>query len=269
MKAALEGLDKIADAPQEMEEGRSYLRREVLKGEYELRELSYTYDEGSNATIDIPALKILSGQHVAVLGSNGSGKSTLLKVLSGLHRPTSGRILIDGVDMGQVMARDLRRGIGYLSQEVRLFAGTLRENLNLTLLERDDERLMGSLDFAGLGEFVRIHPKGLDLEIRDGGEGLSIGQRQSISWARLWLQDPKICLLDEPTSSLDQTLETALVARLDQWLKGRTAIIATHRVPILQLTDRTLILQNGRMIVDGPRDEVLAHMRKNKDKAAG
>ena len=171
MKAALEGLDKIADAPQEMEEGRSYLRREVLKGEYELRELSYTYDEGSNATIDIPALKILSGQHVAVLGSNGSGKSTLLKVLSGLHRPTSGRILIDGVDMGQVMARDLRRGIGYLSQEVRLFAGTLRENLNLTLLERDDERLMGSLDFAGLGEFVRNNPKGLDLEIRDGGEG--------------------------------------------------------------------------------------------------
>ena len=269
VKAALEGLDKIADAPQEMEEGRSYLRREVLKGEYELRELSYTYDEGSNATIDIPALKILSGQHVAVLGSNGSGKSTLLKVLSGLHRPTSGRILIDGVDMGQVMARDLRRGIGYLSQEVRLFAGTLRENLNLTLLERDDERLMGSLDFAGLGEFVRNHPKGLDLEIRDGGEGLSIGQRQSIGWARLWLQDPKICLLDEPTSSLDQTLKTALVARLDQWLKGRTAIIATHRVPILQLTDRTLILQNGRMIVDGPRDEVLAHMRKNKDKAAG
>ena len=269
VKAALEGLDKIADAPQEMEEGRSYLRREVLKGEYELRELSYTYDEGSNATIDIPALKILSGQHVAVLGSNGSGKSTLLKVLSGLHRPTSGRILIDGVDMGQVMARDLRRGIGYLSQEVRLFAGTLRENLNLTLLERDDERLMGSHDFAGLGEFVRNHPKGLDLEIRDGGEGLSIGQRQSIGWARLWLQDPKICLLDEPTSSLDQTLETALVARLDQWLKGRTAIIATHRVPILQLTDRTLILQNGRMIVDGPRDEVLAHMRKNKDKAAG
>ena len=269
VKAALEGLDKIADAPQEMEEGRSYLRREVLKGEYELRELSYTYDEGSNATIDIPALKILSGQHVAVLGSNGSGKSTLLKVLSGLHRPTSGRILIDGVDMGQVMARDLRRGIGYLSQEVRLFAGTLRENLNLTLLERDDERLMGSLDFAGLGEFVRNHPKGLDLEIRDGGEGLSIGQRQSIGWARLWLQDPKICLLDEPTSSLDQTLETALVARLGQWLKGRTAIIATHRVPILQLTDRTLILQNGRMIVDGPRDEVLAHMRKNKDKAAG
>ncbi len=268
VKAALEALDKIADAPQDTEEGRSYLRRENLQGAFELRELSYTYDEGANATIDIPALSIKAGQHIAVLGANGSGKSTLLKVLSGLHRPTSGRVLIDGVDMGQVMARDLRRGIGYLSQEVRLFAGTLRENLNLTLLERDDDRLMASLDFAGLGHFVRNHPKGLDLDIRDGGEGLSIGQRQSIGWARLWLQDPRVCLLDEPTAALDQTLEAALVARLEIWLKGRTAIIATHRVPILQLTDRTMILQNGRMTVDGPRDQVLAHMRGTKNKAA-
>lgn len=271
VKAALEGLDKIAAAPQDMEEGRTYLRRETIKGGFELREMTYAYDAESAATIDIPALSIKAGQHIAILGANGSGKSTLLKVLSGLHRPSSGRILIDGVDMGQVMARDLRRGIGYLSQEVRLFAGTLRENLNLTLLERDDDRLLAALDFAGLGEFVRNHPKGLDLDIRDGGEGLSIGQRQSIGWARLWLQDPKVCLLDEPTASLDQTLETALVSRLEAWLEGRTAVIATHRVPILQLTDRTMILQNGRMIVDGPRDEVLAHMRNNNshDRAAG
>jgi ATP-binding cassette subfamily C protein LapB len=247
-----------------MEEGRTYLRREVIAGEFELRELTYSYDEESGATIDIPALSIKAGQHIAILGANGSGKSTLLKVLSGLHSPTSGRVLIDGVDMGQVMARDLRRGIGYLSQEVRLFAGTLRENLNLTLLERDDERLLASLDFAGLGQFVRNHPKGLDLEIRDGGEGLSIGQRQSIGWSRLWLQDPRVCLLDEPTAALDQTLEATLVSRLETWLKGRTAIIATHRVPILQLTDRTMILQNGRLTVDGPRDQVLAHMRDKK-----
>jgi ATP-binding cassette subfamily C protein LapB len=264
VKAALEALDKVADAPQDMEEGRTYLRREVIAGEFELRELTYSYDEESGATIDIPALSIKAGQHIAILGANGSGKSTLLKVLSGLHSPTSGRVLIDGVDMGQVMARDLRRGIGYLSQEVRLFAGTLRENLNLTLLERDDERLLASLDFAGLGQFVRNHPKGLDLEIRDGGEGLSIGQRQSIGWSRLWMQDPRVCLLDEPTAALDQTLEATLVSRLETWLKGRTAIIATHRVPILQLTDRTMILQNGRLTVDGPRDQVLAHMRDKK-----
>ncbi|MEL6597635.1 MAG: ATP-binding cassette domain-containing protein, partial [Pseudomonadota bacterium] len=178
--------------------------------------------------------------------------------------PTSGHVLVDGVDLAQIDPRDLRRNIGYLGQEVRLFAGTLRENLNLTQLERDDERLFAALDFAGLGPFVRGHHKGLDLDIRDGGAGLSVGQRQSLGWARLWLQDPRICLLDEPTAALDQTLEATLVSRLETWLQGRTVIIATHRVPILALTERTLIMQNGRMAIDGPREQVMAHLRKGE-----
>ena len=124
---------------------------------------------------------------------------------------------------------------------------------------------MAALDFAGLGPFVRSHPKGLDLTIRDGGEGMSVGQRQSIGWARIWLQDPPVVLLDEPTAALDQTLEAALIRRLESWLEGRTAIIATHRVPILKLTERTFILQNGRLAVDGPRDAVLAHLSKSKE----
>jgi ATP-binding cassette subfamily C protein LapB len=267
VKAALEALGEIADAEQDQEEDRQYLRREEMKGGFELRDIAFCYNADSGQTLDIPGLKIEPGQRIAVLGSNGSGKSTLLKLLSGIYRPTKGRVLVDGVDMGQVMPRDLRRSIGYLSQEVRLFSGTLRENLNLTLLERDDDRLLQSLDFAGLGQFVRNHPKGLDLEISDGGDGLSIGQRQSLGWARLWLQDPKICLLDEPTAALDQTLEATLIRRLETWLNGRTAIIATHRVPILELTTRTVILQNGRLAVDGPRDEVLAHLQKNNNKA--
>lgn len=267
VKAALEALGEIADVEQEQEEDRQYLRREEMKGGFELRDIAFCYNADSGQTLDIPGLRIEPGQRIAVLGSNGSGKSTLLKLLSGIYRPTKGRVLVDGVDMGQVMPRDLRRSIGYLSQEVRLFSGTLRENLNLTLLERDDDRLLQSLDFAGLGQFVRNHPKGLDLEISDGGEGLSIGQRQSLGWARLWLQNPKICLLDEPTAALDQTLEATLISRLETWLNGRTAIIATHRVPILELTTRTVILQNGRLAVDGPRDEVLAHLQKNNNKA--
>jgi ATP-binding cassette subfamily C protein LapB len=267
VKAALDALGEIADVEQEQEEGRQYLRREEMKGGFELRDIAFCYNADSGQTLDIPGLRIEPGQRIAVLGSNGSGKSTLLKLLSGIYRPTKGRVLVDGVDMGQVMPRDLRRSIGYLSQEVRLFSGTLRENLNLTLLERDDDRLLQSLDFAGLGQFVRNHPKGLDLEISDGGEGLSIGQRQSLGWARLWLQNPKICLLDEPTAALDQTLEATLIRRLETWLNGRTAIIATHRVPILELTTRTVILQNGRLAVDGPRDEVLAHLQKNNNKA--
>ena len=260
VKGALESLDTIATAPQEKEAGRSYLRRQTLQGQFELREMTFAYDPEAAPTLDVPGVIVKPGQRITILGANGSGKSTLLKLLAGLYSPDKGRILLDGTDMSQIDPRDLRRAIGYLGQDVRLFAGTLRDNLNLTQLERDDDRLMQALDFAGLGPFLRNHPKGLDLEVRDGGEGLSIGQRQSIGWARLWLQDPSIVLLDEPTAALDQTLERTLVSRLGTWLNGRTTLIATHRTPILALSNRTLILQSGRLVVDGPREQVLAHL---------
>lgn len=261
VRAALDGLDSIADAAQDRSETRTYLRRETIAGQYELRGAGYRYDADGAPVLDLAQLVIQPGQTVAVLGANGSGKSTLLKLLSGLYAPSEGKMLIDGTEMSQIDPRDLRRCIGYLGQDVRLFHGTLRDNLNLSMLERDDDRLFAALDFAGLGQFVKAHAKGLDLVIRDGGEGLSVGQRQSIGWARLWLQDPSVCLLDEPTAALDQTLERTLISRLESWLEGRTAVIATHRVPILSLASRTLILANGRMAIDGPRDQVLDHLR--------
>ncbi|MEM7599777.1 MAG: ATP-binding cassette domain-containing protein, partial [Pseudomonadota bacterium] len=223
-------------------------------------EMEYRYDSDGAPVLDVTGLGIKPGQRIAVLGANGSGKSTMLKLLAGLYTPNKGRLLVDGTDITQIDPRDIRRNVGYLGQDVRLFAGTLRDNLNLTQLERDDDRLLEALDFAGMGQYVRGHHKGLDLEIRDGGDGLSTGQRQSIGWARLWLQNPPIVLLDEPTAALDQTLERTLVSRLDTWLGDRTAVIATHRVPILELTNRTFILQAGRMVVDGPRDKVMAHL---------
>lgn len=262
VKAALQGLEAVAKAAQREEPGRAYLRRERLKGGFELRAVEFRYDPKASATVDVPALAIPAGQHVAVLGANGSGKSTLLKLLAGLYEPTGGRVMLDGLDLGQIHPRDLRRQVGYLGQEVRLFSGTLRSNLTMNALERDDERLLAALDFAGLGPFVRSHPRGLDLEIREMGEGVSVGQRQSLGWARLWLQDPAVAILDEPTAALDQTLEATLVSRLGGWLAGRTAVIATHRIPILQLTQRTVILQGGKLAVDGPRDAVLAHLAK-------
>lgn len=269
VKSALDGLEAVAQAPQDADETRNYLRRETLKGHFELHDVTFRYEDDGAPIVDIKGLAILPGQKVAVLGANGSGKSSLLKLMSGLYAPATGRVMIDGTEMSQIEPRDLRRLIGYLGQDVRLFAGSLRDNLNLTMLERDDTRLMKALEFAGLGPFVQAHPKGLDLEIKDNGAGLSIGQRQSIGWARLWLQDPKICLLDEPTAALDQTLEATLVARLQGWMAGRTAIIATHRAPILALTNRTMVLQAGRMTIDGPKDKVLHHIAsKSKGHAA-
>lgn len=261
VKAALDGLDGVAHIPQDRSENRTYLRRDRLEGRFELKGVTYRYDPEGAAVLDLAGLTVQAGQVVAVLGTNGSGKSTLLKMLTGLYAPGTGQLMIDGVEMGQIEPKDLRRHIGYLGQEVKLFQGTLRDNLNLNLLERDDDRLMEALEFAGLGAFIKAHPKGLDLPIHDGGLGLSVGQRQSIGWARLWLQDPDICLLDEPTAALDQALEKALITRLETWLAGRTAVIATHRVPILSLASRTLILSQGRLAVDGPRDQVLARLR--------
>ncbi|SIS82374.1 ATP-binding cassette, subfamily C, LapB [Roseivivax lentus] len=261
VKTALSMLDTVAEAPQDRAPGRSYLRRDRLQGRFELKGVSYRYGAGAPA-LDIAALGINAGQTMAILGANGSGKSTLLRVLSGLYAPAEGRILLDGVEMAQIDPADLRRGIGYLGQDVRLFQGSLRDNLNLTRLETDDDRLYAALDFAGLGQFVKAHPEGLDLRIGDGGSGLSVGQRQSMGWARLWLQDPDICLLDEPTAALDQTLEATLMSRLATWLDGRTAVIATHRVPILQLAPRVMILAQGRVAVDGPREDVLAHLTR-------
>ncbi|WP_420005911.1 ATP-binding cassette domain-containing protein [Arenibacterium sp. LLYu02] len=260
VRTALDALDVIAKAEQEREQGRAYLRRDKIDGGFELREVLFRYDPEGAPTVDVSSIALLPGQRVAVLGVNGSGKSTLLKLLAGLYSPERGRVMLDGTDISQIEPRDLRRHIGYLGQEVKLFAGTLRDNLNLSLLTHDDQRLMDALEFAGMAPFVRAHPRGLDLVIGDGGAGLSIGQRQAIGWARLHLQNPSVVLLDEPTAALDQTLERTLVSRLDSWLGKRTAIIATHRMPILSLTNRTVILQAGRMVVDGPRDEVLAHL---------
>ena len=261
VKAALDGLDAIARARQSEDGSRGYLRRDRLSGSYALTDLRFSYDAGAMPTVDLPALAIPAGQKVALLGSNGSGKSTLLRLLAGIYEPGAGRLMLDGAEMSQIHPRDLRRSIGWLGQDVRLFSGTLRDNLNMTQLERDDDRLLAALDFAGLGGFVRSHRRGLDLPIREMGEGLSVGQRQSVGWARLWLQDPAIVLLDEPTAALDQTLESALVSRLGTWLAGRTAVIATHRQPILQLCDRMVILQSGRLAVDGPRAAVMAHLQ--------
>ncbi|MGR3435676.1 MAG: ATP-binding cassette domain-containing protein, partial [Shimia sp.] len=228
VKTALDGLQHIVEAEQDTDPDRTYLRREALAGRYELRDVVFRYDEDGPPTLQVQGVAIEPGARIAVLGTNGTGKSTLLKLMSGLYGPAQGRVMLDGTDIGQIDPRDVRRQVGLLSQDVRLFSGTLRENLNLTQLERDDDRLLAALDFAGLGPFVREHHKGLDLVIADGGEGLSQGQRQSIGWARLWLQDPAVVLLDEPTAALDQTLEAALIARLEGWLEGRTAMIATH-----------------------------------------
>jgi len=182
-------------------------------------------------------------------------------VLSGLYSLPSGSISIDGLDLKHIDPVDLRRNIGYLPQEVKLFSGTLRENLLMGIDVYDDIIIRQALDFSGLSKVVAATPVGLDLEISDGGEGMSVGQRHSLALARLFLQDPKIVLLDEPTASLDQNHESQLVNKLQQWLEGRTCLVATHRVPILALANRIVVLANGKVVMDGPANEIMEQLQ--------
>ncbi len=214
VKSALTGLEAIAGSDQMQDPERAYLRTEKIGGSFELRQIEFRYDP-SGRRMSISRRWRSCGAACCGFGRERVGQIDLLKLLAGVYEPNGGRVLLDGVDLSQLHPRDLRRGVGYLSQDVRLFSGTLRDNLNLTQLERSEDRIYQALDFAGLGPFLRSHPKGLDLEIKDGGEGLSVGQRQSIGWARLWLQDPQVVILDEPTAALDTTLETTLVSRLE------------------------------------------------------
>jgi ATP-binding cassette, subfamily C, bacterial LapB len=257
MKTALGALEAVMSSEQDRSPERSYIRRPRLHGNLKFHKLRFVHPGTKTAALDIGNLNVEAGMRLALLGSNGSGKSTLLRLAAGLYDPTEGELLVDDLDMRQIDPSDLRRNIGYLPQETQMFRGTLRDNLTSGTQKRTDEELLEALVFSGLGEFVKHHPEGLDLQISDGGQGLSSGQKQSIGLARLYLQDPSIILLDEPTSTLDPTLESTIVPRIGKWIGSRSCIVATHRPQILSIMTHIVVLQQGQVILQGDRDATL------------
>jgi ATP-binding cassette subfamily C protein LapB len=193
----------------------------------------------------------------------GSGKSSLIKILSGLYKPTQGSLYLDGVDVHQLAPEYVREAIGYLPQDVRLFNGTLRENLTLGLPTPSDSRILAAARLTGLEPSIQAHPKGLELMITEGGKGLSGGQRQLVGLTRLLLAQPKIMLLDEPTASMDGQLEGRVMSHLFQEIdKDSLLVVVTHKTAVLQHVTRIIMLDKGRITMDGPRDQVLAKIRE-------
>lgn len=260
MKASLDALETIVTSIQEREPDRTYIRKSLMSGKIELANVKFIHPGLNYPSLKVNALTLERGTKLAILGENGSGKSTLLRVLSGLYYPSEGEMTIDELDVRQVDPLDIRNNIGLLSQDLALNSGTIRENLYQGSRNFADEELLGALDFSGLGTFVRQHARGLDLEIFDGGVGLSVGQRQSLGLARLYLQNPKVVLLDEPTSALDQSLEQDIISKLGEWLNDKTCVIATHRMSILSIVDRIAVMQGGQLVMEGPRDNVLKRL---------
>ena len=263
VKSSLKELDLIADGEQDDLVGQRKLRRPHLHGALHLHNVQYGYDKNTRAALHINQLVIRPNEKVGILGPNGSGKSTLLKLLSGVQFAQQGEIKCDGIDIRQLASRDLRRQITYVSQETQLFSGTLRQNLTLGQEHISDEQLITALHRTGLGPFLSAHPYGLDLPIKDGGSGLSVGQKQSLQLARMLLrEESRILLLDEPTASLDPTVESQLIHTLAQFAQHRTFIVVTHRTPILAMVDRIIVLADGYVIADGPRDEILKRIQQ-------
>jgi ATP-binding cassette subfamily C protein LapB len=228
----------------------SPISRSSLNGEIEFKNVSFKFEGSKQATINNVSFKIPAGQKVALVGKMGSGKSTMSKLIAGMIEPTSGAILIDGIDVRQIDPADVRKNIGVMLQDSWLFSGTIRENIQMGFNEYDDEHVLGICKVAGVDDFVGSHPKGYDLEIRERGIGLSGGQKQTINLARSLLHKPEILLLDEPTSSMDQGTEQKVIGSLREFCENKTMLIVTHRNPILAMVDRVFVMENGNIITD-------------------
>ena len=263
-KNSLKSLNRIMAQPTERMSGRTYLSRPRLTGEVGAANLTYSYNPYSPPAVRGLNIRIQAGERVAILGRNGSGKSTFLKIAAGLLHPSSGTILVDGVDSNQIDPADLRRGMGYISQETQLFFGTLKDNLMLGLHGVDSERLLEVTRLTGVAEFANRHPMGFDMPIGERGEGLSGGQRQAVALARLLLRDPSVLVLDEPTSALDFQSERQFMNALNQSIAKRTLLLVTHKPAMLEFVNRIIILDGGVIVADGPKDQVLKQLQEGK-----
>ncbi len=267
-RVALKSLDNLMKAPVERALSKKFLHRPRLSGQIEFKQVTFSYPGQETRALDGLSFKIKPGERVGMLGRIGSGKSTVARMLLGLYEPLEGAILFDGTDIRQVDPADLRRNIGYVSQDNYLFFGSVRDNICFGAPHIDDESILRAASLAGVSDFLRTHPHGFDLQVGERGMSLSGGQRQSVAIARSMLLDPPIILLDEPTSHMDNSSEAAFKKRLEGALQGKTLFLVTHRSSLLSLVDRLLIIDNGKIVADGPKDEVLKALRQGQIRAS-
>jgi len=258
---ALKGLDAIMKLPSDREAHARLVVPQSCRGQLRMDKVGFTYGDG-RPVLEVSALTVSPGERVAVLGSVGSGKSTLIKLMSGLFKPSTGTVYMDDVDVMHLAPEFVREHVGYLPQDVRLFQGTLRENLTLGLPSPSDSQLMRAATMTGLDVVIQKHPKGLELEISEGGKGLSGGQRQLVGLTRLLLMQPRLMLLDEPTASMDAQLEGKVMKHLFEEISPDAAlVVVTHKPGLLVHVNRIVVLDQGRIVIDGPRDQVLARLQ--------
>lgn len=260
-RASLRMLDKILSLPTDEGPEAANLRPGTLASAIRLENVRFAYP-GAREGVAIQQLDIRPGERVAILGGIGSGKTTLLRLMAGLYAPQQGRVMVGGLDASQLAPEVLRRHLGYLAQDYRLVNGTLRDNLLLGLSNPGDDAIMAAAAKTGLIQLINAHPRGLDLPIAEGGRGLSGGQRTLTGLTRLLLARPDMLLLDEPTANLDDAVEGAALSAIAAQLgTSSTLVVVTHKMRLLSLVNRVIVVVNGQIALDGPTAEVLARLQ--------
>ncbi len=268
MRAAFASLDRMMELPVEQSPDDQPVHVPLIKGGVEFHEVSFKYPGEDALVLDKVSFTVKPGERVAVLGRVGSGKSTILRLLQGLYSPTGGFIRVDDLDLRQIDLGDLRRQVGFVPQDSVLFYGTARDNLTQGMPHASDEQVLRAMELSGLNESAKQWARGLGQMVGERGFNLSGGQRQLVTLARALIGEPPVLLLDEPTSNLDNAVEKTFIDNMQEWLKGRTLFLVTHRSALLALVDRVILIDKGKVVADGPRDDVVAMLAGGRARPA-
>ena len=263
-RTSLGSIDNYMKLPIERPAEAEFLHRPVFHGGIEFRDVTFSYPGSKQPVLKKVSFKLKPGEKVGIIGRIGSGKTTLEKLALALYQPTEGAVLLDGVDVRQIDPADVRRAIGHVPQDPLLFYGSLKHNLAMGAPYADDASILAAANMAGVTDFANLHPDGFDMIIGERGESLSGGQRQSVAVARALINDPPILLLDEPSSNMDHQSEAQLRKRLGEASATKTILLVTHRTALLDLVDRLIVIDNGHIVADGPKEQVVEALRQGR-----
>jgi ATP-binding cassette subfamily C protein LapB len=267
-RSAMRTLNAVMAKPADRDPERDYVNPPDVRGALSLRAIEFRYGTDRPPVLRSFDWDVAPGERVAVLGRIGSGKSTLLRVLCGLYAPTAGQVLLDAVDLQQYDPADVRRHIAFVGQDAQLFHGSLRENLLAGAPGAGDDAMLALAARTGVDAIARQHPRGYDMPIGEHGAGLSGGQRQLIALTRALLANPRVLLLDEPTSAMDNATEQQVMQAVMQFCAGRSVILVTHKLQLLNFVDRVTVVDGGARVADGPKQHVMQALSEGRVRAA-